>query len=266
MDRRDLLRRLLSFAPVGGLVVGFLARISPASGRPAATAAAATTPARAFPPQEPVAETVREVSYGMGIDLDKCIGCGRCMIACKAENDVPDQPFYVRTWVERYTISHDGEVTVKAIDVDETARPPVVDHDVLRTFFVPKLCNQCEKPPCVQVCPVGATFSTEDGVVLVDDQRCVGCRYCIQACPYGARFFNPYSATADKCTFCYHRLDKGLLPACVEVCPTQARVFGDLNSISPLTRLKRTNKIHTLKPELNTEPKVLYANLDGAVR
>ena len=266
MHRRELLRRLLTFVPTSGFVVGFFGGRSFASARPAALPAAAATPAPVLPPQEAAAETLREVSYGMGIDLDKCIGCGRCMIACKTENDVPDQPFYVRTWVERYAIGSDGEVTVRTIDVDETARPPIVEDDVLRTFFVPKLCNQCEKPPCVQVCPVGATFSTEDGVVLVDDQRCVGCRYCIQACPYGARFFNPYSRTADKCTFCYHRLDKGLLPACVEVCPTQARVFGDLNGISPITRLKRTNKIHTLKPELNTEPKVLYANLDGAVR
>jgi len=189
------------------------------------------------------------------------------MIACKAENDVPYPPFYVRTWVERYAIDSDGDVTVRTIDVDETARPPAVEYSPLRSFFVPKLCNHCDNPPCVQVCPVGATFKTDNGVILVDDERCVGCRYCIQACPYGARFFNPYSRTADKCTFCYHRIDKGLLPACVEVCPTQARVFGDLNSIAnPITRLKRTAKIHTLKPELNTEPKVLYANLDGVVR
>jgi len=263
MHRRDLLRRFFSLAPISGFIAGVLGHSLFSSSR------AAAAPATAVAPQEPAAaaaEALREVSYGMGIDLDKCIGCGRCMLACKAENDVPDQPFYVRTWVERYTIGNDGEVTVKTIDVDETARPPILEGDVMRAFFVPKLCNHCDKPPCVQVCPVGATFSTDDGVVLVDDQRCVGCRYCIQACPYGARFFNPYSRTADKCSFCYHRLDKGLLPACVEVCPTQARVFGDLNGISPITQLKRRNTIHRLKPELNTEPKVLYANLDGAVR
>jgi len=138
---------------------------------------------------------------------------------------------------------------------------------VVRTFFVPKLCNHCAHPPCVQVCPVGATFATEDGVVLVDSERCIGCRYCIQACPYGARFFNPRTRTADKCTFCYHRVVKGLLPACVEVCPTQARIFGDLRSrASRLVRFERMNNIAVLKPALNTEPKVYYANLDGEVR
>jgi len=138
---------------------------------------------------------------------------------------------------------------------------------VVRTFFVPKLCNQCAEPPCVQVCPVGATFQTQDGVVLVDDERCMGCRYCIQACPYGARYLNPVKRTADKCTFCYHRITKGLLPACVEVCPTEARIFGDLKAEADrLVRFHRVNQISVLKPDLNTEPKVLYASLDGEVR
>jgi len=206
--------------------------------------------------------------YGMGVDIDKCIGCGKCMEACKIENDVPKEPFVFRTWVERYVITRDGAVGVTSIG---TATNPstevVVEKDILRSFFVPKLCNQCANPACVQVCPVGATFQTEDGVVLVDDKRCIGCQYCIQACPYGARYLHPEKKTADKCTFCYHRISKGLLPACVEVCPTQARVFGDVNSVaSPLARLKRMNKIHVLKPHLNTEPKVYYANLDGEVR
>jgi tetrathionate reductase subunit B len=119
----------------------------------------------------------------------------------------------------------------------------------------------------VQVCPVGATFQTDDGVVLVNPKTCIGCRYCIQACPYGARYLHPETRTADKCTFCYHRISQGLLPACVEVCPTQARVFGDLNAVaSPMSRFLRMNKIHVLKPALNTEPKVYYAGLDGEVR
>ena len=143
----------------------------------------------------------------------------------------------------------------------------VTERDVIRSFFVPKLCNHCANPPCVQVCPVKATYQTEDGVVLVDEKRCIGCRYCIQACPYGARYLNPVTRTADKCTFCYHRVARGLLPACVEVCPTQARVFGDITlPASPLTRLRRMSKIHVLKPHLNTEPKVFYANMDGEVR
>ena len=205
--------------------------------------------------------------YGMGIQVDKCIGCGRCIEACKEENNVPREPFFYRTWVERYIIRKKGEVTVQNIDRGATTAESVTEKDVLRSFFVPKLCNQCDNPPCVQVCPVGATFKTEDGVVLVDEDRCIGCRYCIQACPYGARYLHPEKSTADKCTFCYHRITKGMLPACVEVCPTQARIFGDVrSSASPLARFKRMNKIHVLKPFLNTEPKVSYSGLDGEVR
>ena len=206
--------------------------------------------------------------YGMGIQTEKCIGCGRCVEACKDENRVPQVPFFTRTWVERYTIRKDGDVRIENIDRASEGRAEVdAGRDVMRSFFVPKLCNQCDNPPCVQVCPVGATFKTDDGVILVDEKRCIGCRYCIQACPYGARYLHPETQTADKCTFCYHRISKNLLPACVEVCPTQARIFGDIRSgASPLTRFRRMNKIHVLKAHLNTEPKVIYSDLDGEVR
>jgi tetrathionate reductase subunit B len=206
--------------------------------------------------------------YAMGIHVDKCIGCGRCVDACKKENAVPDDPFFFRTWVERYIITEDGEVSVDSPNGGRDGfKSQGPDKRVLKSFFVPKICNQCEKPPCVQVCPVGATYRTKDGVVLVDADYCIGCRYCIQACPYGMRFLHPKTKTAEKCTFCYHRITKGLLPACVEVCPTQARVFGDMKSAaSPIGRFKRMNKITVLKPNLNTEPKVYYADLDMEVR
>ena len=111
--------------------------------------------------------------YGMGIDVDKCIGCNRCVEACKAENNVPDEPFFFRTWIERYQIHENGETRVECISTraGPPEQAPPEDPTVVRTFFVPKLCNQCAHPPCVQVCPVGATFQTQDGVVLVDEKN-----------------------------------------------------------------------------------------------
>jgi tetrathionate reductase subunit B len=205
--------------------------------------------------------------YGMGIDIRKCIGCGRCAQACKNENDVPDEPYYFNTWVERYLIRSDGEVVVDSPNGGLDGFPPLEEEGgTLRTFFVPKLCNHCEEAPCVQVCPVGATFVTDDGAVLVDEEYCIGCGYCIQACPYGARWFDPAKHVARKCTFCYHRLARGKVPACVEVCPTSARLFGDLgHRANPLARFLRFNEIQVLKAHLNTKPKVFYANLDGEV-
>lgn len=208
------------------------------------------------------------IYYGMGVNTEKCIGCGRCAMACKRENDVPRQPFFFRTWVERYVKRVDGETIVDSPNGGIDGFPPTVgEKEILRAFFVPKLCNHCANAPCVQVCPVGATFTTRDGVVLVDRDYCIGCRYCIQACPYGARFLHPVTRTAEKCTFCYHRVRRGLEPACVENCPTGARIFGELKRPgSPLTRFTRFNDIQVLKPYLNTEPRVYYANLDGEVR
>lgn len=210
----------------------------------------------------------KEHSWGMGISVDQCIGCGRCVSACKNENGVPKLPFYFRTWVERYVIFDDEEVQVDSPNggADGFKR---LSHEeqIIRSFFVPKLCNQCKHPPCVQVCPTGATFQTDDGVILVDSKWCIGCEYCIQACPYGARFLHPETRTAEKCNFCYHRIVKGHLPACVEICPNQARIFGDTTTnASPLIRFMRMNKIRVLKPFLNTEPTVYYADLDMEVK
>ena len=207
--------------------------------------------------------------WAMAIDIDKCIGCGLCVRACKVENDVVDEPYFFRTWVERYHVD--------TADMEH----PVVDSPnggidgfdqryadgKGKTFFVPKLCNHCTDSPCVQVCPVGATFETPDGVVLVDRDYCVGCRYCIQACPYGCRYLDPRTHTADKCTLCYHRITKGLKPACVEVCPTGARQLADLKDPNdPIHAFLRENKIQVLKAQMATGAKVYYNGLDGAVR
>lgn len=207
-------------------------------------------------------------NYAMGIDINKCIGCGRCVEACKKENNVPLEGAHFRTWVERYVIDDKGETYVDSPNGGMNGFPQLEENsEVLRTFFVPKLCNHCENPPCVQVCPVGATYISPDGVVLVDEKYCVGCRYCIQACPYGARYLHPVKKVAEKCTFCYHRITKGLLPACVEVCPTQARIFGDLKKTSsPLRRFFHFMSISVLKPWMNTNPKVYYGGADGEVK
>ncbi len=246
MERRGFVKKLFAVVIPGG-ILGLVLKRSPAKAK---------------------GERSPKQYYGMGIQINKCIGCGRCVEACKDENDVPREPFFFRTWVERYVITRDGGVIVQ--NIDRALRGSVdvgTEKDQMRSFFVPKLCNQCDNPPCVQVCPVGATFTTEDGVILVDEKRCIGCGYCIQACPYGARYLHPVKETADKCTFCYHRITNGLLPACVEVCPTQARIFGDVRrNASPLVRFKRMNKLRVLKPHLNTEPKVVYSDLDGEVR
>jgi Fe-S-cluster-containing dehydrogenase component len=222
-------------------------------------AALAQDPGETYDPEEHL--------YAIGLDVNKCIGCARCVVACKTENDVPREPHFFNTWIERYVIRGDGEVLVDSPNGGIGGFPRLDDEvDIRRTFFVPKICNHCENPPCVQVCPVGATFITADGVVLVDEEYCIGCRYCIQACPYGARYMHPEKHVAGKCTFCYHRLVRGKVPACVEACPTGARVFGEVEGrATPLARFIRFNSVQVLKPHLNTKPKAYYANLDFEV-
>lgn len=129
--------------------------------------------------------------------------------------------------------------------------------------MLPRLCNHCDDPPCIPVCPVEATFKAENGEVLVDASRCVGCAYCVQACPYDARFINHETQVADKCTFCFHRTQAGLLPACVETCVGGARNFGDLNDPeSEVSKLLRENEVSVLRPEMHTNPNVYYIGLD----
>lgn len=219
-----------------------------------------------------------EHKWAYGIDANRCIGCLRCVEACKAENDVVGDAHHFRTWVERYvqlegdehprvdSHSDPGNIAASGSEGEYRFDNRYEGAKVEKAFFVPKMCNHCAHPACVQVCPVGATFETEDGVVLVDEDYCIGCRYCVQACPYGARYFNEETQAADKCTWCYHRITKGLLPACVEVCPTDARIFGDLKDRnSPVSNFIRDNQVQVLRPESGNEPMCFYIGINKDV-
>jgi tetrathionate reductase subunit B len=206
--------------------------------------------------------------YGIVIDIQKCIGCGNCAGACKKENDVPIEPFFFRTWVEQYTVKNDGSVNIVSPNGGiDGFKQTVPDEDIFKSFFVPKMCNQCAHSPCTQVCPVGATYISPEGVVLIDEKYCIGCRYCVQACPYGCRFIHPVKKVANKCTFCYHRLKKGLAPACMEVCPTGARMYGNLrDKDSAIVKYLKTHTTQVLRPNLNTGSKLYYNELSSEVR
>lgn len=209
--------------------------------------------------------------WGMILDVEKCIGCGNCVRACVLENDVPREPGCYRTWVERYQVDP-ADMEHPRVDSPDGAMdgfPEIADRPLegLKIFFVPKLCNHCAHSPCVQVCPIGATFESPDGVVLVDKARCLGCRYCVQACPYGCRYIDPRTHTADKCTLCYHRITRGLTTACCEACPTGARQLADLKDpADPVHEFLRTHKVNVLKPQMATGSKAYYNGLDGVVR
>ncbi len=216
--------------------------------------------------------------WGYGIDTYRCIGCLRCVEACKTENDVALDAHHFRTWVERYVYiegeerarvdshSDPGNIAASGSEKEYRFDNRYKDEKVEKAFFVPKMCNHCSRPSCVQVCPTGATYKTEDGAVLIDHDHCIGCQYCVQACPYGARFFNDRDRVTEKCTWCYHRITKGLDPACVEVCPTGARIFGDMNDEeSPISAFLRDNRVMVLKPEQGNAPTCFYIGIDREV-
>jgi len=173
--------------------------------------------------------------YAIVIDTFKCFDCKACMIACKVENEVPVG--FWRNWVK-----HSGRAGER------------------RTQFQPGQCMQCDEPSCVEACPVGATYKQNDGLVVIDPLKCIGCGNCVTACPYGARYRNPIHRVADKCDFCQHRLRRGEEPACVETCPTKARVFGDLNDpASEVSKLMNKEKlVQVINPLINTNPSIYY--------
>jgi tetrathionate reductase subunit B len=201
--------------------------------------------------------------WGMVIDINKCSSdCTACVDACRQENNVS---FHAD---KRWDIHWIRKVNVETKVGSKTIDKPVV-----------LLCNHCEKPPCAQVCPVRATYKRDDGIVIVDHHRCIGCRYCMIACPYNARFFNFKDSeewpnqehpkrshgVAEACTLCAHRLDTGQLPACVEACANTgagAIIVGDLNDPeSEISQKTATNVVKRLREDLGTEPKVYYIGL-----
>ncbi|TCJ16880.1 4Fe-4S dicluster domain-containing protein [Rubrobacter taiwanensis] len=181
-------------------------------------------------------------NYGFIIDNRKCIGCHACTVACKAEHEVPVG--VNRTWV-------------KYIEKGEFP-------DSQRAFHVMR-CNHCADAPCVEACPVTALYTREDGIVDFNWERCIGCKACTQACPYDALYIDPESHTAAKCNYCAHRVDMGLEPACVNVCPEHAIISGDMDDpASEISQLLAREKVTARRPEKGTKPKLFYINGDEA--
>ena len=173
--------------------------------------------------------------YAMVVDTRRCVGCHACVLACKAENNVPDG--YCRDWI-----------------VEEIRG----EFPNLQSEIRSERCNHCSNPPCVYVCPTGASFIGEGGTVHVTHDKCTGCKACVAACPYDARYVHP-DGYVDKCTFCLHRVREGKMPACVAICPTKTLHFGDINDPeSEVSHLLRTRKWKVNHPETGCEPNVYF--------
>jgi Fe-S-cluster-containing dehydrogenase component len=173
--------------------------------------------------------------YAMAVDTRRCVGCNACVIACKTENALPEGGF--RDWVVQ-------EVWGTFPDLSMQIRS--------------ERCNQCSDAPCVAACPTGASHAGPGGVVLVNREKCTGCKACMASCPYGALYVHP-EGHVDKCTFCLHRVERGEPTACVEVCPTRSLTFGDRDDPdSPIARLLAARRHEVVKPEAGTEPNVFF--------
>lgn len=182
------------------------------------------------------------MNYGFIIDNRKCIGCHACTVACKSEHDVAVG--VQRTWVKY---------------IEKGAYPNT------RRLFSVMRCNHCEDAPCVEICPVEALHIRDDGIVDFDNRRCIGCKSCMQACPYDALYIDPKTHTAAKCNYCSHRIDVGLEPACVNVCPEHAIISGDMdNPSTEIATLLSREQVKVRKPEKGTRPKLFYIDADDA--
>ena len=182
------------------------------------------------------------MKFGFVIDNRKCIGCHACTTACKSEHQVPIG--VNRTWVKQ---------------VEKGEFPNT------RRLFSVMRCNHCTDAPCVEICPVEALFFRDDGIVDFDKDRCIGCKSCMQACPYDALYIDPENHTAAKCNYCAHRIDVGLEPACVNVCPEHAIISGDMDDPnSEITQLLSRQQVKVRKPEKGTVPNLFYIDADEA--
>lgn len=220
---------------------------------------------------------IEGVLYGYGLDLSRCIGCRRCEYACVEENNQSRDPQI--HWIR--VLQLDKEKGVDLSHAEHYYNPATVPEK--GHFYMPVQCQQCEKPPCVKVCPVQATWKEKDGIVVVDYNWCIGCRYCMAACPYGARHFNwakpklpakemnpnthylgnrpRPTGVVEKCTFCIQRTREqpGRYPACAEACPVGARKFGNLlDPESEMRYLIENKRVFIFKEDLNTQPKFYY--------
>ncbi len=178
----------------------------------------------------------RPKRYALVIDTRKCINCKGCVVACRAENGVPLTNS--RNWI------------------NEESRGT---YPRLLAAFEPEQCHHCADPACVRVCPTGASRQRPDGIVVINQSDCVGCRYCMIACPYNARFFREDRGVVEKCDLCAARVDRGEQPACVETCPGRVRVFGDLNDPnSDISKLLASRQYRVKKEEAGTNPRIFY--------
>ena len=215
------------------------------------------------------------VVFGYGLDLSRCIGCRRCVYACVHENNQSRSPQV--HWIR--VLGLEKEHGIDLAHADPYYQPETVPEE--GHFYMPVACQQCRRPPCTRVCPVKATWSEPDGIVVIDYDWCIGCRCCMAACPYGARRFNwsqpelpgeelnprthylgnrpRMQGVVEKCTFCIHRTRQGRYPACVEICPVGARKFGNLlDPDSEIRYIIENKRVLVLKQELNTQPKFYY--------
>jgi Fe-S-cluster-containing dehydrogenase component len=180
--------------------------------------------------------------YGFIIDQERCIGCDACTIACKIERQ-----------------GSQGFIKVETQNSNQKDAP-TGDFPQLSMIFLPKLCNHCGDPPCLQSCPVDAIVKREDGIVVIDELECIGCKDCVDACPYGVMYFNDDRNLAEKCNLCCHRIDEGKKPFCMICCEGQAVYFGDFNDPkSKVTQYIDENEVFRLKTELGTHPIIYYS-------